>query len=288
MFKITTKTGIPCYILVAGEKLTAEQITDDFAYLITKNGNFIKRKNFLYEGVFKVEADFLGEIETKTKLLINFKIPQNLFRSIEKFFAEIYELRKSEVAIILYFSPEKNLWGYAVPQQEVTASHVSYDMAKGATFVAENDLENGIEAIPADFVKVGSIHSHASMSAFHSGTDDKDEFGFDGIHITIGGFNKPMREYACRMIFDKNEIKKELSEVIDFPTITGTHPTKLKERVSERTYQVTPYFGGRGSFYDGDDYSEQWVNGTWRKPTGKKEDIAVNPAFNKGLVIGEV
>ena len=55
MFKIETKLGVPCYIAVGDEKEKTENIKEDFAYVISKNGVHIKQKNFLYEGFFKVE-----------------------------------------------------------------------------------------------------------------------------------------------------------------------------------------------------------------------------------------
>ena len=59
----------------------------------------------------------------------------------------------------------------------VSAAAVSYDIEKGATYVVEDNLETGLDKLPeGEWNQVGSIHSHASMSAFHSGVDDKDEF----------------------------------------------------------------------------------------------------------------
>jgi len=51
---------------------------------------------------------------------------------------------------------------------------------------------------PEGFELFGTIHSHAGISAFHSGTDDRDEIHFDGLHITVGNLDKPSRSYACR------------------------------------------------------------------------------------------
>ena len=47
MFKIETKLGVPCYIAVGDEKVKTENIKEDFAYVISKNGVHIKQKNFL-------------------------------------------------------------------------------------------------------------------------------------------------------------------------------------------------------------------------------------------------
>lgn len=53
---------------------------------------------------------------------------------------------------------------------------------------------------------VGTIHSHGSMSAFHSGVDDADEKNFDGVHITIGRCDS-VPEYSCSLVVQgKREI----------------------------------------------------------------------------------
>gem|GEM_PF-7129334 len=76
-------------------------------------------------------------------------------------------------------------WQIAVPLQSVRGLRVSYDLST-------------LPPAPEGFELFGTIHSHAGISAFHSGTDDRDEIHFDGLHITVGNLDKPSRSYACR------------------------------------------------------------------------------------------
>lgn len=263
MFKIETKLGVPCYIAVGDEKVKPENIKEDFAYVISKNGVHIKQKNFLYEGFFKMEKPaFLGEVD-ETIVAKELKIPYQLFLSIEMFFDDTYKKYKSEAAVLLYYNQAENKWAYCVPQQTVSAAAVSYDIAKGATYVVEDNLEAGLDKLPeGEWSQVGSIHSHASMSAFHSGVDDKDEFGFDGIHITIGGFNKPVHEYACRVMFGKKDFKKTLEEVVDCPIISGRRPGDLLARVAEPEVKSAPVIYGYGSTSSSSSpYGKTWSGG---------------------------
>lgn len=279
MLKFATKVGINVYVAEAGEKVAPEQIEEDFAYVICGKGMFAKRKNFLYEGLFKVDnvPDILGEVDSDITEQTELKIPENLFHSIERFFKRIYDKLQTEVQCFLYYNTETGKWAYCVPQQTVNGSHVDYDERKGATYILEDNLEEGLDSLPEGeegWVKIGTIHSHASMGAFHSGTDDKDEFGFDGIHITIGSFNSERHTYACRVMYGKTAIKKELHEVVDFPTPPGAYPEALEERVSKETYTAKTYApvksqvgygrtgggiygygwsGYEGSYYDEDD-----------------------------------
>lgn len=260
MFKIETKLGVPCYVAVGDEKIKPEHIKEEFAYVISKSGVHIKQKNFLYEGFFKMEKPaFLGEID-ETIVAKELKIPYQLFLSIEMFFDDTFKKYKSEAAVLLYYNQAENKWAYCVPQQTVSAASVSYDIAKGATYVIEDNLEAGIDKLPeGEWSQVGSIHSHASMSAFHSGVDDKDEFGFDGIHITIGGFNKPVHEYACRVMFGKKDFKKTLEEVVDCPIISGRRPGDLLARVAEPEVKSAPViYGYSNGVYSGSPYGRTW------------------------------
>jgi hypothetical protein len=57
------------------------------------------------------------------------------------------------------------------PKQRVSGAGIDYD--RDSVSLEGYDL-------------IGTIHSHANFSAFHSGTDHDDETSFDGLHITFG------------------------------------------------------------------------------------------------------
>lgn len=295
MFKIDTKHGVPCYIAIGDEKIKPENIKEDFAYIISQNGVFVKRKNFLYEGFFKIDKPtFLGEI-VEDIAATELKIPYQLFLSIESFFEDTYNKYKSEAAVLLYYNNSENKWAYCVPQQIVASASVSYDISKGATYVVEDNLENGIDELPdGEWSQVGSIHSHASMSAFHSGVDDKDEFGFDGIHITIGGFNKAVHEYACRVMYGKKDFKKKLEEVVDCPTVSGLRPGNLLARVAEpeiKSVPISAYGKGaksnwtQGSF--GDYWSGYYERGGYVERKEKVKDNKKEYPYDNGFAFAK-
>lgn len=290
MFKIETKLGVPCYVTVGDEKIKPEHIKEDFAYIISKEGVHIKQKNFLYEGFFEVDKPtFLGEID-ETISYKDIKIPYQLFLSIESFFADTYKKYHSEAAVLLYYEQNTKKWAYCVPQQTVSGASVAYDIAKGATYVVEDNLEKGLDKLPdGAWCQIGSIHSHASMSAFHSGVDDKDEFGFDGIHITIGGFNKPVHEYACRVMYGKKDFKKNLDEVVDCPTYSGRRPGDLLARVAEPEVKSAPitqygYSNDRIGFGYGDSWREYPYYANTSSKQEKKKESKSEYLYGKGFV----
>ena len=110
------------------------------------------------------------------------KLPLELLQQAESFFATAYEKHHSEAVVVLLANPATKEWRIDAPSQEVDGSlHVSYD----PTTVV----------VPESFAVFGTIHAHASAGAFHSATDDKDESCSDGLHITIGNLDKPIRSY---------------------------------------------------------------------------------------------
>lgn len=279
MFKISNeKSGIPTYIAMAGEKISPEQLAEDFAYVISSQGVFIKRNNFIYSGFFKCDGKQLGEVDTSIKTKFDFRIPWKLFLSIESLFEKIYDKYKSEVAVILFYNQEKKEWAYGLPQQTVTGSSVDYDLKKGCSYVMESALDKELDKLEGEWSMVGSIHSHASMTAFHSGTDNKDEFGFDGIHITIGKLNERNHEYACRLMFGKSEYKKNLEDVVCCPTKAGLFPQEIINKVAEPVKKY--YQGYYGDSYDGWTYK----NGCWQREETNTEtpDLPLKYTGSKG------
>ena len=96
-------------------------------------------------------------------------------------------------------------WEVEVPEQKVSGGGVSYE---------RNDEEiQKFEEM--GFVLVGSVHSHCEMGAFHSSTDDADEFNFDGLHITIGKINSGP-EFACRFVMKDDSYKIERDDCLDW------------------------------------------------------------------------
>ncbi|MGQ4893373.1 MAG: hypothetical protein ACP6IQ_01970 [Candidatus Njordarchaeia archaeon] len=203
---------VPLFILQKDDKV--EDINSDFCYILANQGLFLKKKNFLYTSISKVDKIAgLPEVE-QTSEIIPIKMQEKFFLHIRAFFQAVYDKFQTEAAVLLYYNPSKKLWAYLVPKQTVTSGGVKYEVDTTSKIVIEPSLKI-INKIPKDFVQIGSIHSHAGMSAFHSGIDDNDEFNFDGLHITIGNFNDKAYTYAVRWIINGQSITKSISDIIE-------------------------------------------------------------------------
>lgn len=162
------------------------------------------------------------------------KLPFEEVRRAQKFFADIYEKYKSESATVWYYNPVTHDWKCVFPIQ-INMSHagITYVItgqgdnknAKRATEIAEekeeyrkalDDVEQEIaELITNGYFLFGTIHSHCDFGAFHSGVDDADEYGFDGVHITIGNVNSEPT-YSQRFIGNQVELPiQDITNIVD-------------------------------------------------------------------------
>lgn len=183
---------------------------DSNCFLLGSNGVFQQVANEFYTIRLKKDPpSFLAEIDEYAKLHTR-AYPIDQLRIVETFFAKVYETKKSEAVVLLYYSPTKREWKTFVPLQVVNGMKVTYEtVSPGAEFEG--------------YTVFGTIHSHCSIGAFHSGTDDKDEHKFDGLHVTIGHVDQVARSYACRWILSGKVFPCQLGDCIagapkpDFP-----------------------------------------------------------------------
>jgi hypothetical protein len=159
------------------------KIAESQAYVLDADGWNLYLRNNISESLnnVRVEAGM-----PRLKAMCNLrseKIPYALIRKVGKFFTEVYKLHKSEAVGYLYYSPTLG-WLFWPPEQTATTAHCKY----------------GEPAAIDGYQVAGTIHSHGSMSAFHSGTDKDDEANFDGIHITIGKVDEVRYELALSVV----------------------------------------------------------------------------------------
>jgi len=164
---------------------TTEMPTDPIFYVVAKDGMYLKKTMGDFDTMNKVDAiSILGECETYASLNVA-KIATRQFAQILTLFREVYKVFKAEANVILHYNKKRKRYRIDVPPQGVTGGSVDYI--------------NG-EDTYKDYIRIGTIHSHASMSAFHSGTDHKDEENWDGLHITLGKMDEEYFDISCSVM----------------------------------------------------------------------------------------
>lgn len=145
--------------------LSAEKL-NRINYIMASDGIWEVRKNKI--GIFKArisEATINGvddttPLEEGVELHLP-KIPRDLLNQTIAFFTELtIRSCKLEAYIQFYYDPDTEEYHAVCPKQEASAVRVSYDPPE----------------VPPTYILVCEVHSHNSMDAFFSSTDDKDEF----------------------------------------------------------------------------------------------------------------
>lgn len=180
------------------EGFSLENIPDSFAYVIDSKGWKIFKRTAVAESIIAIDEVKGFDKCKETVSFLSSKLPVDLIRRVTAFFIAVYEKQKSEAVGYLYYKPDTKEWDFIPPAQTATGASAKYDQApkKEGWLIA------------------GTIHSHGNLSAFHSGTDHKDEEFFDGVHITIGRVNA-VPEYACSLMAQGARCKFDYVDLIE-------------------------------------------------------------------------
>lgn len=141
-------------------------------YEIASNGIFIHKENPFWKAIVPVER--LSILEEGRPALEVFlpPIPAEITQTIARFFAWVSRTMNTEAMVLLWWNTEQNTYSISVPDQVVESDGIQY----------KNHSNPGCQLI-------GSVHSHGTYPAGHSGIDHRDEKFFDGIHGTFGRFS---------------------------------------------------------------------------------------------------
>lgn len=209
---------------------TTEMPDDSILYIISKSGTYLKKKLGIFESLSKVDKiSILEDCKSYAKMDIRRLKTKNVGQ-IVSFFREVYQKYKAEANIILHYHPEKKAYKIDIPPQGATGASVDYI--------------NG-EYTFQGFIRIGTIHSHASMSAFHSGVDHNDEENWDGLHITIGYLHRKYIDISASIMANGKRFN-----VNPMDYMCGIELVEFEEK--------SPAWMGK-----------RWINGKWieNKPT---------------------
>ncbi|MBI2475385.1 hypothetical protein HYV69_03100 [Candidatus Uhrbacteria bacterium] len=216
----------PVIVLKTGK----ESIPDGPAVIIiAKNGKFLLKRLGIVEAAvpYTDQISGLAEYETWAELNVE-KIPFEIFIQVFHFMRTIYNNKKTECNVILFYHQKEKQWAVVVPPQIVSHSSVHY--------------QDGIAGAKDGWIKVGTLHSHCDFSAGHSGGDHRDEEHFDGIHITLGHVDKDEPTLSVSLVVNGMRFMKTPQEYI-----AGVKRVEEKEMVQE--YET--------KWVDGDDTADE-------------------------------
>ena len=173
-------------------------------------------------GTFIAEAD---SVSLFSKVRAGFipalpKIPYSILSEIIAFFKTfVTEKSENEAMANIYWSFEEEKYRVHVPKQTVTKASVD-------TNLPDIDEEK--------FLLVMEVHSHNTMGAVFSRTDDKDEIA-TRLYTVIGRLDKVFPDMTTRISVGGKHLV--IDPAIAFDGIGGEFPEKWKEAVEIRKYE---------------------------------------------------
>lgn len=199
------------------------------------------KKNIVYviqgDGIWEIRKNVLGTFTTRIckekipGLVSNMKegwelnvplIPVKLLNSALSFFKEVYKIHKTEAHLQFYYDTETEEYILHCPKQTVGPASVRY----------ENDSEFN------NCILVLEMHSHASMSAFFSSTDNEDEKSdrFFGVVGKVCNYNTEMK---FRLSVGGRKIDVDESDIFDIDLNDKDFPEEWIDNVKKEEPKVT-------------------------------------------------
>jgi hypothetical protein len=191
---------------------TQEMPNDDILYIVGKDGLYLKKKLGIMESLTKIDGGVatLQPVEQMAKVHLP-KIPADKTATTVTFFRRVYATHKSESMVLILYDPKTKLFILLPPTQEVSSAAIDYDR----------------QLTVDGYLKVGTIHSHANFSAFHSGVDIADEKHFDGLHITIGNVADEEVSITASIVANEKRFKVDPLDYME-----GITQTREKSKVT--------------------------------------------------------
>lgn len=177
--------------------------------LLDKEGTvWKKQKTFFGEGLLPVQdvSEGCANIATTPAFVskINKKIPYIFLQQIVRFFVDVSNKKyQSEAMIQIFYHIENEEYVLYCPEQSISKTRVSYQ-------------QNSDFTSSKDYIYVMDIHSHNTMSAFFSGTDDANEQE-TRLYGVVGRVDKETPDILLRSSMEGNFTLLPLSTAFELP-----------------------------------------------------------------------
>lgn len=172
-------------------------------YLLQGDGLWQIRKNKIGTFNIKMSDVIVPGLETNVEEGIELsvpKIPLSLWDTTLSFFKDVQKKQDTEAYLQFFYDSDKEEYILHCPEQMVGKASVKY------TTSPEFESDN--------MICVMEIHSHGTMSAFFSGTDNADEKD-DRFFGVVGKINSLYPETKFRLMLGGQEIPIEFSEIFE-------------------------------------------------------------------------
>ncbi len=188
-----------------------EEPDTNLFFKIAANGIFKVRKTPFYRATTRTDAHVPGLLPGQDELEYELpRLPKALLEDTLAFFAHVYREHRGEAIVILFYNHENQEYRIGVPPQRVPGYYLH-----NGDWRAYLELDYGVAPRPEGFLRLGTIHSHAYMSAYASATDHADESHEDGLHIVYGAIDRVEPSRCAAFVADKVRFNIEPDEILE-------------------------------------------------------------------------
>jgi len=266
-----------CVVLDSAEFEAAKSLGYPEIYYPSTTGfmkyhKFRGEKSYVAIPVDKIPGvTFVPLKENHLNFLPDGPIPFELFDQVKSFFLSVMEAHKSDVeAMIWILYNKQDGYHLFVPEQVVSKASAKYEWS----------------GIPSGSQVIVDIHSHNTMGAFFSGTDDGD----DRIGIRFSGVFGRLNDAEPQTVWRFNYMDKHVPTTIHDifaprPGLEYTIPQEWLDKVKVRTYAPFPYQSrGKWTAQGFDLEVQEDEHGFWPYPnfTGKSVAAVANGYYATG------
>lgn len=154
---------------------------------------------------FQVESipGYVSALTEEMNFLPAGKIPFDMLEQLIEFFKSVMTIKKCDLEAMAHilWSPEEG-YHIAVPNQTISKASVTYDWTD---YLKPNDII------------VLDIHSHNTMGAFFSGTDNNDDKKIIAYSGVVGQLDKPTPALVWRFNINERNRPATMEEIFDVP-----------------------------------------------------------------------
>lgn len=187
-----------------------DTLTKPITYILAANGVFEVRRNRIglsARCVVEIKTPIMGLTEQLQEgyLPLIPKLPFDLFQQIVVFFRDVNDAYHAEAYVQCWWDFDVQRYALHVPLQDISGGMVHHDgdMDKDLT-------GNKVHAI--------DIHSHNTMGAFFSSTDDGDEARYERMYGVVGQIDKMIPATKWRARTTGKFLDLTMEEVVELPT----------------------------------------------------------------------
>jgi hypothetical protein len=153
------------------------------------------------------------------------KFSPEMWHQVMSFFRWTDKEMDSESQVRLYVNTKFGRWGaWAFPQEARTGMSAREITTQETPEQAVERFASWGSEPSSDWLYFCTVHHHCSASAFQSGTDEENERGQDGLHITVGHMDSDRHDIHARFYLAGNcfepdmslfwEVEQELAEQV--------------------------------------------------------------------------